>query len=138
MLFCLSPVYANSGASNFCHIRLILPGCPSDFAKLSDQFWDRNFPISLSDFVQCDVRRSDAHKNRMESLAKSVRQQKLDWFWLFPVNDPLWNIKSCLFTSVISTNQWKSVNSSFYFDIFGFIQNPSSSLPFLTYYEKIS
>jgi len=43
----------NSGASDFCHVRPILPGCPSDF-------WERNFPISLSDCVQCDVCRSDA------------------------------------------------------------------------------
>ncbi len=46
----------NSGASDFCHVRPILPGCSSDF-------WERNFPISLSDFVQCDVCRLDAYIN---------------------------------------------------------------------------
>ncbi len=85
----LSPVYTNSGASDFCHVRPILPGCPFNFARLSDWFWDRNFPISLSNFVQCDVCQSDAYKNWTDGLAKSIRQQKSDWFWLFRVNDPL-------------------------------------------------
>ncbi len=53
-----------------------MPGCPSNFARLSDRFWDWNFPISLSNFVQCDVCRSDAYKNWTDSLAKSARQQK--------------------------------------------------------------
>jgi hypothetical protein len=53
-------VYTNSGASDFCLVWLILTGCLSDF-------WDKNFPISPSDFVQCDVRRSDAYKNRPDS-----------------------------------------------------------------------
>jgi hypothetical protein len=45
--------------------------------------------------VQCDVRQSDAYKNRMDGLAKLVRQQKLDCFWLFCVNDPLnWSLKN--------------------------------------------
>ncbi len=50
----------------------------TNFARLSDRFWDRNFPVSPSDFVQfmsdCDVRRSDAYKNQTDGLAKSVRQ----------------------------------------------------------------
>ncbi len=79
----LSPIYTNSGASDFCHVRLILPGCLSNFARLSDRFWDGNFPISLSDFVQCDVCRSDAYKNWTDGLAKLVIRQKLDRFWLF-------------------------------------------------------
>jgi hypothetical protein len=87
--FHLSPVYTNSGASNFCHKWPILPGCLSNFARLSDQFWDRNFPISPSDFVQCDVRLSDAYKNQTDCLAKLVGQQKLGRFWLFCVNYPL-------------------------------------------------
>ncbi len=58
----LSPVYTNSSASNFCHVRLILPGSPSGFARLSDWFWYRNFPISPSNFVQCDVFQSDAYE----------------------------------------------------------------------------
>ncbi len=45
--------------------------------------------MSLSDFVQCDVHRSDAYKNQTDNLAKSVGQQKLHQFWLFHVNDPL-------------------------------------------------
>jgi hypothetical protein len=72
----LSPVYKNSGASDFCHVRLILPGCPSNFARLSNRFRDRNFPISLSDFMQCDVHQWDAYKNRTDGLAKSVVQPK--------------------------------------------------------------
>ncbi len=78
----------NSGASNFCHIQPILPGCLSNFASLSDRFLDRNFPISPSNFVQCDICRLDAYKNWMDDLAKLVGQQKLDQFWLFRVNDP--------------------------------------------------
>jgi hypothetical protein len=57
-------VYMNSGASDFCLVWLILTGCLSDF-------WDRNFPISLSDFVQCDVRQSDAYKNRPDSKTRT-------------------------------------------------------------------
>jgi hypothetical protein len=48
----LTPVYTNSGTSDFCHVRPILPGCLSNFARLSDQYWDMNLPISPSDFVQ--------------------------------------------------------------------------------------
>jgi hypothetical protein len=69
----LSPIYTNNGASDFCHVRLILPGCPSDFAMLSN----RNFPISPSDFVQCDVRQSDAYKNQMDLPAKIIRTTKI-------------------------------------------------------------
>ncbi len=83
-----SSVYTNSGASDFCHIQTILPDCLSDFARFSDQFWDRNFPISPSDFVQRDVCQSDALKNRTDGLAKLVGQPKLDWFWLLHVNNP--------------------------------------------------
>jgi hypothetical protein len=50
-----------------------------------------NFPISPSDFVQCDVRQSDAYKNQTDGLAKLAGQQKSDQFWLFRVNDPLFN-----------------------------------------------
>ncbi len=91
-LSCLPPlclVYMSSGASNFCHVQPILQGCLSNFARLSEQFWDRNFPISPSDFVQCDYGQSDDYKNRTDGLAKSVRQQKLDQFWLFHVNKAL-------------------------------------------------
>ncbi len=45
--------------------------------------------MSPSNFVQCDVRQSDAYKNWTDGLAKSVGQQKSDRFWLFDVNDPL-------------------------------------------------
>jgi hypothetical protein len=81
-------VHTNSGASDFCHVWLILPGWLSDFARLSDQFWDRNLPISPSNFVQCDVHRLDAYKNKTYGLVKLVGQQKSDQFWIFRVNDP--------------------------------------------------
>ncbi len=84
----LGPIYTNSGATNFCHVQPILPGCLSDFARLSDRFWDRNFPISPSDFVQCDVRRSDAYKNRTDGLAKSVGQKKIRPILAFPCKPP--------------------------------------------------
>jgi hypothetical protein len=60
---------------------------PTDFARLSDHFRDRNFPISPSNFVQCDVCQLEAYKNWTDSLAKSVGQQKSDRFGLFCVNE---------------------------------------------------
>jgi hypothetical protein len=72
-------VYTSSGASNFCHVRVILPGSPTNF--------DIEIFLSLSNFVQCDVRQLDACKNWKDGLAKSVGQQKSDQFWLFPVNE---------------------------------------------------
>ncbi len=77
----LSPICTNSGASDFCHVWLILPGSLTDF--------EIGIFLSLSDFVQCDVCQSEAYKNWTDGLAKSVRQQKSDQFWLFHVNDPL-------------------------------------------------
>jgi hypothetical protein len=85
----LSPIYMCSDTSYFCHVQPILTGCLSNFARLSNRFWDRNFPISPFNFVQCDVRQSDAYKNQTDGLAKSVGQQKSDRFGLFHVNDPL-------------------------------------------------
>jgi hypothetical protein len=88
-LSCLPPlclIYTSSGASNFCHVWPILPGCLSNFARLSDWFWDRNFPISPSNFVQCGNGQSDGYKNWTDGLAKSVGQQKSDQFWLFCAN----------------------------------------------------
>jgi hypothetical protein len=64
-----------------CHFRFL--SHLTDFARLSIWFWDRNFPISPSDFVQRDVHQSDAYKNQTDNLAKLVGQQKSDWFWLF-------------------------------------------------------
>ncbi len=39
--------------------------------------------------MQCDVRQSDAYKNQMDRLTRSVGQQKPNQFWLFRVDDPL-------------------------------------------------
>ncbi len=69
-------------SDQFCQaVCPILPGSPTNF--------EIGIFLSLSDFVQCDVRQSDAYKNLTDSLAKLVRLQKSDWFWLFHVNDPL-------------------------------------------------
>jgi hypothetical protein len=52
--------------------------------------------------VQCDVHQLVAYKNRTDSLAKLVGQQKSDRFWLFGVNDPLNAIEKLQLFSILA------------------------------------
>jgi hypothetical protein len=63
----------------FQAVCLISTGSPTNF--------EIEIFLSLSNFVQCDVRQLDACKNWTDGLAKSVGQQKSDQFWLFLVNE---------------------------------------------------